>query len=624
MIPLFLLFFNIVVDFLCSLYPLVMNKFRLLFFFTVLCCGLYSAPIKNVLTIVSQADGSKLTFYASGDEFFNRLHDSDDFTVILNDDGFYYFALLDDSGNLVSSKYRYGSVDPVKVGIPKGLVISHDQYLRKVEFFHSDQVFADLRKIESTPKYEKFALKTTIPNANIFNNIVIPISFPDAQDMLKSRSEYDSIYNAVSKPSLKSYYKEVSYGELDMRSSFFPNENSAILSYLADNSRKYYQAYNQTLNPLGYMNDEQRTGREHNLIANAINSLKSSIESNFSRDEIDLDQDGFVDNICFIVQGKSDGWSDLLWAHRWSLYSQDVFIHDKKVSTYVFQPENQVVVTTLCHEMFHALGAPDLYHYNEASSSLDPVGKWDLMHSGSGHMGAYMKYRYGGWFDQIPEITSIGSYSLRAIDSKTNDNVCYKVRSSKEREYFVLEFRKKGGLFEDQNYGSGLVVYRINENIAPDGNRNGPPDEVYVYRPYGSLSENGNILQSFFSSESRRTSFGGTLLVQSFLSDGTDGLLRIRNISSAGGESITFDITNIPVINTSVKNDWLDGVSFVVVDKALLIKDLKPYSRLQLFDVKGTCLFDQVISDSSTKFDGLMSGLYILMVDGCVKKIAIY
>ncbi len=145
-----------------------------------------------------------------------------------------------------------------------------------------------------------------------------------------------------------------------------------------------------------------------------------------------------------------------------------------------------------------------------------------------------------------------------------------------------------------------------------------------TYRQFWLISENGNILQSFFSSESRRTSFGGTLLVQSFLSDGTDGLLRIRNISSAGGESITFDITNIPVVNTSLKNDWLDGVSFVVVDKALLIKDLKPYSRLQLFDVKGTCLFDQVISDSSIKFDGLVSGLYILMVDGCVKKIAIY
>ncbi len=77
------------------------------------------------------------------------------------------------------------------------------------------------------------------------------------------------------------------------------------------------------------------------------------------------------------------------------------------------KPEPQNEVKIICHEMFHALGAPDLYHYYD-NQEISPVGPWDLMESGFGHMGAHMKWKYAGgeWVTSIPEITTSGNYSL--------------------------------------------------------------------------------------------------------------------------------------------------------------------------------------------------------------------
>ena len=74
-------------------------------------------------------------------------------------------------------------------------------------------------------------------------------------------------------------------------------------------------------------------------------------------------------------------------------------------------------VGVLCHEMFHSLGAPDLYHYT--SDGISPVGSWDLMENNANppqHMGAYMKYKYGNWISTIPTISTSGTYTLKSFD----------------------------------------------------------------------------------------------------------------------------------------------------------------------------------------------------------------
>ena len=52
-----------------------------------------------------------------------------------------------------------------------------------------------------------------------------------------------------------------------------------------------------------------------------------------------MDNDGYVDNICFIVKGTYTGWNDLLWPHKWSLYDRNVYINGKRVYTFNLQLE---------------------------------------------------------------------------------------------------------------------------------------------------------------------------------------------------------------------------------------------------------------------------------------------
>jgi PKD repeat protein len=254
---------------------------------------------------------------------------------------------------------------------------------------------------------------------------------------------------------------------------------------------------------------------------------------------IDGDNDGNVDNVCFIIKGSSGAWASLLWAHRWSLYSQTVYIYGKRVYDYTFQPETQVNVKTLCHEMFHALGAPDLYHYSY--DGFAPVGDWDLMESGFGHMSAFMKYKYTNhtWINDIPEITSSGTYTLKPLTSPTNN--CYKIVSpNSPTEYFVLEYRVKEGDYESSIPGTGLLIYRINP-AAGNGNAQGPPDEVYVYRPGGTPSINGSIGNATFSQNSGRTIFNNISDPKCFYQNGSLAGLDIYDIGTTG-TTISFKV----------------------------------------------------------------------------------
>ena len=75
------------------------NKYimkRNLLFIVFLCCtclGIYAAPFRFLETIVTQADGSQLALYASGDEFYHWIHDKDGYTIVQAEDGYCYYAI---------------------------------------------------------------------------------------------------------------------------------------------------------------------------------------------------------------------------------------------------------------------------------------------------------------------------------------------------------------------------------------------------------------------------------------------------------------------------------------------------------------------------------------------------
>jgi M6 family metalloprotease-like protein len=475
---------------------------------------------------IKQPDGTTINCFVSGDEFFNWLHDQEGYTIIQDSDGYYYYGEQD--GDLVKpSKYLVNSIIPGTKGLGKWIRISLKEYKRR-----KDEMF-------SYKKGDK-GLPDNTPKSGTLNNIVVYIRFSDDTEFSTIRQSFDDKFNLNTGVALKSYYSEVSYNNLTITSTHYPSSAmSSNRSFQDSNPRKYYQPYNATTNPAGYNGDPEKTVREHALLVAAINYINSDSPVPTSLN-IDGDNDNIVDNVCFIIRGSNGAWNDLLWAHRWALYSQTVYINGKRVYGYTFQPESQVAVKTLCHEMFHSLGAPDLYHYT-AQGVISPAGTWDLMDNGGGHMLAYMKWKYTGntWITSIPVVSGSGTYTLNPVTSPSNN--CYKIVSPySANEYFMVEYRNKTGSFESNIPGSGLIIYRIDTRY--NGNSAGPPDEVYVYRPGGSLTANGLPGSAYFSSASGRTAINDATDPKSFLQDGSAGGLRISDVTAAG-TTISFTVS---------------------------------------------------------------------------------
>lgn len=502
-------------------------KFLFASLFLLISLSISAAYIENVAITLKQPNGAVIHCYITGDEFHHRLHDSLNYTIVKNNVGYYVYAKLE-KDNLIPTEHIVGEANPLKLNLQKGIDVPDYKIIAKRNAFYSN-----MTKLSHSKGVK------TLKSLNQINNIVIFIRFSDEQEFTESIQYYDSSFNSTlpNANSMKAYYWEVSYQQLELNSYLYPLSTGTVLSYQDANPRAYYQPYDAVSNPDGYADDNERVYREHSLLANAVNAVNSQIPSNLN---VDMNGDGYVDNVCFIVKGDVDGWAELLWPHRWVLYNQNAFINGKQVWDYNLQIESFFYIPTrgvgvLNHEMFHTLGAPDLYHYNTDYRNFRSVGYWDLMDRSmnpSESMLMYMKYFYAGWIDDIPEITTPGIYTLHPSTAPVNN--CYRIASSNPNEYFVLEYRKRVGIFENSIKSEGLLIYRINMTNVGGGNSSYPdvPDEIYVYRPYGIDTINGLIDSAAFSSNSGRVLFNNSSEPWCFLSDNiTDGGISISQIS---------------------------------------------------------------------------------------------
>jgi M6 family metalloprotease-like protein len=484
----------------------------------------FAAPLNFVPQRLTQPDGSVLNCFASGDEYYNWLHDANGYTIVRDGTtGYYVYAVLV-KGNLIPTSAVAGKADPVGLGIHPWLSVAPAVMEGK-----RNQLLA------STP-----GPVINAPTLGSFTNLAVFIRFADEAEWTSQFATYNLMFNddVAGKSSLYNYYREVSYGAVSIITKLYPDPGTApipgttVISFQDVHPRAYYRPYNAaTADSIGYQggdNGSERTSREHALLKAAIDSIGKLIPSNLN---FDADNDGYVDNVVFIVSGSPTGWSSLLWPHAWSLYSVTATVNGKRVYRYNLQLQSSINVGVLCHEMYHTLGAPDLYHY---SKPLTPVGGWDIMATSTStpmHMGAYMKFKYGHWIPTLPTISSPGRYTLSPVTSSTNN--IYKISSPySTTEYFVLEYRKKAGVFEPSLPGEGLVVYRINSAVG--GNASGPPDELYIYRPGGTLSADGSLGSAAFSSEASRVVINDQTDPGPFLSGGGPGGLSISAVGTRG------------------------------------------------------------------------------------------
>jgi len=246
------------------------------------------------------------------------------------------------------------------------------------------------------------------------------------------------------------------------------------------------------------------------------------------------------------------------------LGTYNVLIHRHFVEENSPYGQLSVANHTAVHEFFHSIGAPDLYRLNHKvcgiynSKFYHVVGFWDIMSGfpsekpeAQMQMNAYMKWKYGKQYNFSTEQYDswIADSQWSEINPKNNANsngnnktyilsplasqVCkegtkyfYKIVSdvNNNGEYFIVEYRKKiDKILSDSDItndtdiskgNAGLLFYRINEGRKGremtsddsskkfiDGNKYGPPYEVYLFRNYNKSNiyteSNASLPNSF-------------------------------------------------------------------------------------------------------------------------------
>ena len=70
--------------------------------------------LKDIPQTITQSNGQTIQCFASGDQYAHRLHDKDDYTIVLNsvDGDFYYAEKIGEK--IQPSEYKVGLIDPKK------------------------------------------------------------------------------------------------------------------------------------------------------------------------------------------------------------------------------------------------------------------------------------------------------------------------------------------------------------------------------------------------------------------------------------------------------------------------------------------------------------------------------
>jgi M6 family metalloprotease-like protein len=499
-----------------------MKRFLLLLSALFLMQISYAAWHENIPQTIEQPDGTVINCLATGDEVYHWLHDANGYTIVLNpEDGFFYYGKRV-GDQVVPSVWVAGAIDPALTGLPRYARISEQLYAQRRAQYQN-----------------RMKASYGSPTRGTVNSICIYISFTGDSVFGVKREQYKNIWSSTTTPSVKDFFKEISYNALNLEVYHYPESPDSItVSYVDPFPRKYYLPWSVS-NPEGYRDSE--TGqREHAMLKRAVEFIQNQIPADL---DLDMNDDNTVDNISFVIRGSSSAWSDLLWPHAWSLYTYTVMLKGSRVGSYFLTMENGFGVGTFCHELGHVFGAPDLYHYTDTGAP-NAVGGWCLMNSSANppqSICGFLKYKYNKWIPELPEITESGTYTILPLSQPTRN--LFKIKSPYSRsEYFVLEYRKREGKYEIMAPGNGLLVYRINPG-AGNGNAGGPPDEVYTYRPNGTITVEGSLSTAPFGTASRK-SFNDKTNPSCFLwadREGSKGGLDLSEITIYP-DSVTFKV----------------------------------------------------------------------------------
>jgi immune inhibitor A len=305
----------------------------------------------------------------------------------------------------------------------------------------------------SATRSQNYSLDTA-PVIGARKALVLLVDFSD-KVASQNQAHFNNLMFSLSSNSMRDYYREVSYGKLDVTGEVSGAGGPTAGWYRVPKTKAYY-----TNNNYGFGAYPQNAQK---LVEDIIDLAAPHV--NFA--DYDNTGDGFVDALVIICAGtgaEASGNKSDIWSHKWQISPKNV--DGVKVSRYFMAPEDGRV-GVMAHELGHLLmGWPDLYDTDYSSRG---TGRWDLMAGGSwnnggntpAHPTAWCKIK-AGWV--TPKVVFNANQNVTIQPYNSNSDV-YKcpVGNINSKEYFLLSNRQNSG-FDAQLPGEGLIIEHIDDN----------------------------------------------------------------------------------------------------------------------------------------------------------------
>jgi M6 family metalloprotease-like protein len=304
----------------------------------------------------------------------------------------------------------------------------------------------------------------TLQTTGTARMIVLLVEFTDVtHDPSRTPAAIDGSLNgeASGARTLRSYYKEVSFGALTISATVTTvwRPSAETMSwYGADSSTEV----------------DRQNGEIRVLAAEAVKLFDASVDFR----DFDSDGDGEVDHLLVVHAGQGQEADpenkDLIWSHHWEIVDdpfvpgpQPLVADGTRIHRYAMVSEFSPV-GVVAHEFGHDLGLPDLY---DTDGSSDGAGLWDLMAGGSwngaaagdspAHLSAWSRIELG-WVTPTEVTTALVNAPIPAVE--TSGRV-YRLGAAglSGTESFLVENRQPVG-FDAALPGSGLLIWHVDES----------------------------------------------------------------------------------------------------------------------------------------------------------------
>ena len=530
-------------------------------------CAAMAVPAHKGTVKISQPDGTILTLRLVGDEWVHFNTTADGYSIVKNNKGYYVYAQKENGKLLPTSQVAHDAA--VRTASEKEFLSNIEKYQapdmqESVSYLkaHREKAMAKARTARKEGRYDY----------SNFRGLLILVEFNDKPF---SRDDYKDIINDM--VNMEDY---TGYVGTNGRKVQFPG---SVRDYFSDQSDGQFKPEFDVYGPFQIDYSQYDAGGS-SFAPQVINAAVEAADAEVDFSQYDRDGDEVVDMIYFIFAGNGANYggndSRLFWPHRSIIYDPSTYSYVNKDGVtlydyassvelygYTSYPQSVTIdgIGTICHEFGHVLGLPDFYDtdYEQNGQSNDP-GEWSVMSGGSYNnygrnpIGYSIFERYMVGFATPETIDAEGSYTLNNVQTS---NTGYRINSSQDKEYFMLENRQQDNKWNLYAPGHGMLVFRVdstNARVWRDNVVNANPKHNF----YEMVRANG-----YHSSASSSDPFPGTSRVtelNNFTSPaslltwaGKETKWGLKNIRESNG-NIYFDIEDTYVLKSLILPEKLE------------------------------------------------------------------